>query len=480
VCDRLQRAWLRRVRQWVDSGQRGVAVQRWARQTGKSWAAIAFALCEMQRRPGLIVRYAALTAKSCAAIVLPTVRRLAAMQPEECRVTVSEWRGEVAAPNGSVLVWAGTDNEQFERLRGPRAHLIVLDEAAFYADLEGVERALLPQLNTTAGWALYVSSPPETPAHPFVQRDAAARGHGRWSHATIYDSPRYSPEAVAGIEAAEAQRLGVSVETLRATSYWQREYLASIVTEETRAALPAWTPEAEAALVGDWQRPQYFDGYVGLDVGRWGDPHFAVFGYHCPASNTFTVEYELEMPSATTHIGAFVEACKRLEAEAWGVSRWEGTLYGATRDDVARWPAHLRQLFDEAAPRQPYLRVGDDDARLVIDVRASHGYAVVPASKSDKYSAVDELNARIRERRWRVHRRCVRTIEQYRSTLWNRARSEWERTPRDHGDAVDVSVYVQRAIRWHRDCRPPAHPDAAYGIHSPQPAGWHGVFGRRP
>jgi hypothetical protein len=481
VCDKLQRAWLRRVRRAVNSGTRTSFVQRWGRQVGKSWACIAFALCEMQRRPGIIVRYAALTGKSCAAIVVPTFEALRATMPDDVRPVLSEQKGTITAPNGSTMVFAGTDNEQFDRLRGPKAHLIMLDESAFYADLEAVERALLPQLNTTNGLTLYFSSPPESSAHPWVQRDAAAQARGNWSRATIYDSPRYSPEAVAAIERAEAERLGLTVEALKTTTYWRREFEALIVTEEQRAALPAWTDEAAAELVGDWVRPEYFDGYVGADVGRWGDPHFGFLGYHDPATNTFTVEHELEMRSAPTHIGGFVDEMRRLEREAWGVNRWEGTLYGVTREDIAQWPEHLRYLFDEGAPRQPYLRVGDDDARLVIDVRATHGYGVVPAQKADKYKAVDDLNQRIRERRWRVHRRCVRTIEQYRSTLWNRSRSEWERTERDHGDAVDVSLYVQRAIRWHRDCRPPTPlpPELTASMpRKPTPQGWTGVFRR--
>lgn len=478
VCDSLQRAWLARVRAAVDAGKRGSFVQRWGRQVGKSWANIAFALCEMQRRPGIIIRYAALTGKSCAAIVKPTFEALAATMPEEMRPTLSEQKGTITAPNGSVMVFAGTDAEQFDRLRGPKAHLIMLDESAFYAELERVEAALTPQLNTTHGLVLYFSSPPESPAHPFAKRDAAHQASGNWSKATIYDSPRYSAEDIEGIERAEAERLGMTREELLASTYWEREYRANIVTEETRAALPAWTDELGAALTGEWERPPYFDGYVGLDVGRWGDPHFAALGYHCPATNTFTVECELEMPSASTHIGAFIDEVKRLERDVWGVNRWEGTLYGVTREDIAMWPPHLRTLYDADSPRQPFFRVGDDDARLVIDVRVSHGYAVVPAQKHDKFKSVDDLNQRIRERRWRIHRRCVRTLEQYRSTLWNRSRSEWERTDRDHGDAVDVSVYLQRAVRWHRDCRPPG-PVLDTPTYPTKPArtGWGAVFG---
>jgi hypothetical protein len=456
VCDRLQRAWLRRVRRAVDSGTRTSFVQRWGRQVGKSWACIAFALCEMQRRPGIIVRYAALTGKSCAAIVVPTFETLRATMPEDVRPVLSEQKGTITSPNDSTLVFAGTDNEQFDRLRGPKAHLIMLDESAFYADLEAVERALLPQLNTTNGLTLYFSSPPESSAHPWVQRDAAAQARGNWSRATIYDSPRYLPETVAAIERAEAERLGLTVEALKATTYWRREFEALIVTEEQRAAVPAWTDEAAAELVGEWVRPGHFDGYVSADPGGGGDPHATLFGYHDPSSNSVTVEDELELRSATAHVGLWAQAIRDKEAALWGVDRWEGTLSGATREWLVahRLDKEFLRVHSETAPRQPYLRVGDNDPTLTRDMALQHGLAVLPSEKHDKWVWVDTLNQLIRERRVRIHPRCVRLLEQLRSTLWNRTRSQWERTDRDHGDLVDCLVYLVRNVVWSRDCRP--------------------------
>lgn len=452
ICDEGQRAWLLKLRGDVDAQRQSAHVWRISRQRGKSHAALAFALSEMARRPGIIVRYAALTGKSCAAIVLPTLKWMQASMPFELHV--NEPKGTVTHPNGSTLVWAGCDLEQFDRLRGPKAHILMFDEASFYADLEAVERALLPQLTTTRGVALYLSSPPETPAHPFVQRDAAAQAQGRWVRETIYDNPRLGPEGAKAIEEAEAQRLGLSVEALKATTYWRREYMAEIVTEENRAAVPAWTDEAAVDLVGDWARPQHFDAYVGGDPGKTGDPHATLFAFYDPASNTITVEDELELRSATTHIGAWAAAIKEKEATLWGVNAWEGTLSGATLEHLnSLGLGDYTRVWSEKAPRQPYLRVSDDDARLTVDMAIQHGVAFLPSARHDKAVWVDTLNQVIRERRLRVHRRCVRLLEQLRSTLWNRTRSQWDRTAKDHGDLIDCAVYIVRNVVF-RDCRP--------------------------
>ena len=479
VCDPLQRAWLERVRGSIDTGQRSSFVARWGRQVGKSWAHIALALSEMQRRPGIIIRYAALTGKSCLAIVKPTFEAMAATMPDAIRPVLSEQKGTITSPNGSVMVFAGTDAEQFDRLRGPKAHLIMLDESAFFSELERVEAALTPQLNTTHGLVLYFSSPPESPSHPFARRDAAHQAQGRWSKATIYDSPRYSNDDIAGIERAESERLGMTREELLASTYWEREYRANIVTEQTRAALPAWTDEVMAELVGDWERPKYFDAYSAHDPGITGDPHASLFAYHDPAANCLVIEDELELRSATHHVGMWADVIKAKEAELWGVSRWEGTLLGASLDDFNRWPEYVRRVVGSEAPRQPYLRVGDAAGGRCLDLSQQHGLAVIPSAKHDKALWVDTANQLIRERRIRVHRRCVRLLEQMRSTLWNHTRSQWEHTDKDHGDAVDCLTYLVRNVRWHRDARPPP-PQGDWAFQPTQKrTGWAGVFSNR-
>ena len=462
-----QQAWVR----MLDATPPGSwAALEVSRQRGKTFTILAWAFGRLGRE-SLSAVFLAQTGANAEAIVRQFLKDVGPDLPPEWDVRLTD--GVVRFANGSELAVFGTDNAQYRRSRGRKAHIVLLSEAAFYADLADVEQVYQPQLQTTGGVGVYESSPALNPGHDFSRRCDAAAAVGRYVRDTFWSNPRIDHEAVIR---GEMERLGLTREQLLASTAFRREYLAERVTEETRAALPAWTLEAMAELVGDWQRPTHFDGYVGLDVGKWSDPHFGALGYHDPATNSFTIEYELEAQSSKG-IAPFIEEMRRMEASAWGVNRWEGTLYGVTREDIAQWPEHMRYLLDINAPRQPYLRVGDDDARLVIDVRTSHGYGVIPARKSDEYKSVDDLNQRIRERRWRVHKRCVRTIEQYKSTLWNRSRSDWEHTDRDHGDAVDVAKYLQRSIRWNRDCRPPPPVLDLPTYPAQRPTGWAGVFG---
>ena len=463
-------------RQWCEQilAGEGAHVLMVARQRGKSYAMLGLACCECQRVPGTIVRYAALTGKSAAAIALPTLRAIVETMPEELRPDIREDKGTVTFPNGSVLTWAGTDAEQFDRLRGPKAHLILLDECAFYADLERVESALLPQLTTTQGRVVYLSTPPESPAHPFVARYNAACAVGRGIHATVHENPRLGPGGVAALEASEANRLGMTVEALRESTYWRREYLAEIVTEESRAAVPAWTREAHAVIVQEVARPERFDGYVGLDVGFNPDPHALLLGWYDFPASTVVIEYEMELRGHT--VAQLAEAAKAKEAEAWGAMKWDGTLSAAqTWENLPEW---LAGKGHDRAPAQPYMRVGDDNVLVLAELAGSHGYAVLPTRKDDKHLAVDALNQLVVQRRLRIHPRCVRLVEQLYSTVWNKRRSGWERTAKDHGDLIDALVYLVRNVAWHRDVRP--KPRAFDMVAPPGTVSPWAALGRRP
>jgi hypothetical protein len=271
----------------------------------------------------------------------------------------------------------------------------------------------------------------------------------------------------------EAERLGLTEEELVASTYWRREYLAEFVTEESRAAVPAWTTEAERECVVAVERPQHFDAYVGLDLGFQPDPHFAAFGWLDFAAQALVVEEELELRGHT--VAQLAEAAKRTEAGLYGAMRYDGTLLGAV--DWGELPAWLAQAAHRNASRQPYLRVGDDDALVLAELAQSHGLAVLPTRKDDKHLAVDALNQLVRQRRLRVHPRCRRLIEQLRGTVWNRARTQWERTDKDHGDGIDAMVYLARNVRWHRDARP-AGPAPIRWPGQPQPTEGWGQLGK--
>ena len=446
-----QRAW--RTAFW-GSPPLSSTVWNIGRQRGKTFAAVYSALETGSTQRGAVIRYCAKTKDSAVAIVSPAWDALVSTMPEEMRPVKGRNDFEWLFPTtGATFVLFGTDAQSFAKGRGPKTTVQFFDEAGFYQDLVPVESALLPSLQTTGGRALYLSTPAESVGHPYTARIYAAMAAGRYQHDTFWSNPRVNHEAV--IE-AERTRLGMTREQFLACTYFRREYLAEIVTDEGRAALPAWNREAAAVLVGDWERPRFFDAYQAHDPGKTGDPHASLFGWHDPATATLTIEDELELRSMSHTIKGWADAVKAKEAQLYGATSWDGTLMGARdwNQEFGQLPEYLQRSISDKAPRQPYLRVGDNDGLVLATLNAEQGLAVIPTAKSDKHHAVDSVNQLIVERRIRIHRRCVRLIEQLYSTVWNRTRSEWERTDRDHGDLIDDLVYIARNVRWHRDCRP--------------------------
>lgn len=452
VCDVNQRRWLRQLDEIRRSGE-GSECWDISRQVGKSYAALGYAVNLGLEIPGAIIRYAAKTKDSAAGILLPNLELLLATCPPELRPWPSSTAGCLEFHNGSRLWWAGTDNQSFDRLRGPRSHLILLDEAAFYdaEDFEKIEAALLPSLQTTGGCVLYLSTPPESPGHPFKARYTAARARGRGQHATIWDNPRRSKAWIERFLRGEAARLGLTYEAFLETTYYRREFLAEFVLEESRAAVPCWDEKMKEARVIARERPKFFDGYVSVDWGGYErDPDAALFCWFDFSRQVLYVEVEFE--GRKNELDTLADAWRKIESDLWGVDKFDGTLSGAT--DWEDIPAWLVGRLHAKAPRQPYLRVGDHDDKLMATLASKYGYAVLPAAKHNKHVEMDLLNTRIRKGNVEIHPRCVRLIEQLSTTVWNKHRTEWERTPKDHGDLVDCLLYAVRSVRWHRDCRP--------------------------
>jgi hypothetical protein len=384
--------------------------------------------------------------------------------PEHLRPTFNKDEHRWEWKNEAVLKFAGTDAESFARQRGPRSHIILLDESAFYQKLPEVESALIAQLQSTNGWLLYLSTPPLSPSHPFVARYRSAEFAGRSEHETIEDNPRLRANGAEQFLRAEAARMGQSYEEFRASTYCRREYFAEVVTEESRAAVPTWTPQVAKECVIEISRPKYFDAYVAYDPGG-RDPHFVAFSYWHFELAALVVEDELEMrDSDTLKLASLIKA---KEVQLYGEKQFNGTLRGA-KDHIDKLPEYMREVIDRESPKQPYVRFSDTSTQAIMDLYRLHGLGFIPTAKDDKEWAVMELVGLVRRKRLIIHPRCKRLISQLESVLWNEQRSEWVRAEGpdgNHGDGIDALVYTLRNVNRHRD--PSPKPVDLWGMNAP-------------
>lgn len=386
-----------------------------ARRWGKSLFCCAMAIMAALSKAEAQIRYAAPTAKMVRSIIEPHMRRICADAPPELRPehnrTASVWR----FPNGSEIHVAGCDGGGADRLRGVSTDLGIVDEAGFVADLAYVvQDVLLPQTLTCGGRIILPSTPPHTPGHDFAGYAERAEAAGAYYHATIHDAPHITPELVDEY----ARESGG-----RDHSTFRREYMAQFVVDAELAVLPEFSRE-ERHVVMDFDRPEHADWYVAMDVGFY-DQTFAVFGFLDFETATLRIWDELSLQRATSADIAMAVAAKEAEL-------------GIT----------------------PHRRVVDAPAITVADLNRSGDGRWALARKDDRFAALNHLRRHIADHRVLVHPRCRQLIAHMRHAIWNKARTQYERSA-DHGhfDGVDAVKYLLRAVSWNRDPRPVVTPD---------------------
>jgi hypothetical protein len=308
-------------------------------------------------------------------------------------------------PNGSVIRVVGCeDRKKANRLRGPFAHLCIVDEAAFVDVLAYVVRSVLaPQLLTTGGRMLITSTPPDSPAHPFLDYVASATARGLYYHRTAYDAPHLTDERIARFcdEAGGEDSID-----------WLREGLARLVVDKLRAIVPEFST-FEAELVGEIERPEYFDPYVVADFGM-ADLSVVLFAYWHFTLGKIVVEDELVFENTGgTKIG-------------WAIREHEPKL----------WPG-----------LSVFMRVIDADVMVLRDIADEVHLPASPPKKDNLEAQVGALRSVCHRRGLLYHPRCATAIAHMRHGIWNTGRSAFARTGETgHADGVAASMYLVRSV----------------------------------
>lgn len=427
-----------------------------SRQRGKSWLCCVLWVVLCHCIPKFVVKYCAQQQKSVRAIVQPTVDAIVEDCPEELRPRFVSDDSKWLFSNGSNCTAAGADNGHYTALRGQRAHLVIKDEAGFYPDYDAVDRVLSPQLSTTKGITIDASTPPETPGHPYTTTAMAAKQRGRYSHRTIYNHPRMTPEEIEAFLTKEAAKKGLTLEQFKDTTYYKREFLCQHVMEEGRAVVPEWAMLAvkpceehpEGVTIGqlatrEWVRPERYTAYTVVDPGS-TDLFAGLFAYYDFVAAKLIVEDEaIERDPDTDTAG---EALKAGEARTWGED------LGAGKVDAV-------------------LRFCDVDRRLVKDLaQAPHNLPFVFTEKADVDAARNNCRAMLARGEIIINPRCKTLLLTLETAIWNERRTDIVRTRQTgHADAFMALVYLVRNLQKERNPFPPA-PDTTV-LQRPTPKG---------
>lgn len=381
-----------------------------ARQFGKSFWLVCKALETAQRIPKARIRYGAAYQTDVKEFILPAFEFILQTCPEGIK---PKWRGfdsKWIFPNGAQIKIVGLDRNP-NAMRGNSLDLIIIDEAGFVMNLLYLYRSVIIPATTHRPNCLVImaSTPPATPAHPFVDFCQKAELEGAYAKLTIYDNPMLTQK--------DFDRLAEEVGGYESTT-WRREYLCEFVTDSDSAIIPEWDDkwimeDKTDDLTAFWHR------YVAMDLGV-VDLTASIYGYYNFRQGYIYLEDELVVNGPTMTTDNLSDAIKVKEKSLWGA-------------------------------KPVFRRIADNNNLLLLqDMAHLHDLSFAPTSKESLHAMVNEVRMWAASGRIRVHPRCQQLIGCLRYGIWDNKRVKFARSSSyGHFDAIAALVYLVRNIDVH-------------------------------
>jgi hypothetical protein len=397
-----------------------------SRQYGKTFIGLLISTEDAIRNAGWSIGYTAATRAALWQFVQPNMETLLSDCPTDLRPDWSGLTSDYVFPNGSFIHLAGVNNGHENDARGPRRHLMMNEEAGFVDRFEYLHDSVeLPMLTTTGGRILNITTPAETAAHESHAFRERCRVAGRYIKRTIDDNRHLSDGAKAKI----IQQAGG-----RDSTNARRELFCEWVTDASRAIVPEYDEKADAEIAAEEPPPPTFEQPIVSMDPAFEDGHAILFGYYDFRRAKLVIQAEALLHRQTTDKVA--EVIRATEAKLWG----EGL-------------------------RTP-VRWSDTDLRLIEDLSVLHRLPFQPTAKDDKEAQINALRMRVKSRGLHISPSCVALRRQLRLGIWNKQRSQFERTKEDgHFDAVDALVYMLRNAPVYENPYPAVPPGVTDATH---------------
>ncbi len=412
-----------------------------SRRFGKSFVLCLIATELCIQKEGIIVHYAAPTAKMVKNILVPIMRQIFRDAPKDLRPRWKKMEGLWEFPNGSVIHMAGVDNQGADNLRGMASWAFILDEAGFMDSLEYmISDIALPQTLTTDGRILIASTPSRYPGHYFSELCKEAEGTGNFVHRTIYDSSTITEKL---LEEYMRESGGENSAT------WKREYLAEETIDETNAIIPEYQ-EAAPFIELRWEVPKHRDTYTVMDLGWSPDFSFVVFAYRDFLSAKTVIEGEFVCWKMVTDDLA--------EGIIQGEHKYFG-LHGHLYRDGKLMGREERMKAAKANPKapRPYGRYSDIDKQIMHDLNVLHGvmFSAVQKPPGEKEAGINALRLAIKQHELIIHPRCKELRKHLKNGTWNDLHTDFKRIPGyGHFDGIDAARYLVRHVDKHHNPYP--------------------------
>lgn len=408
-----------------DADDNATLVWLLARQSGKSVALALIALEQCLRKPNSIVKLLTDTKLHAQSIFDPIFKMLLEDCPEHLKPTYIESKFTYHFANGSSIQLAGSDNKHYERLRGQKSDLVLVDEAGFCDNLKHIVKSiLLPTLTHTGGKIVLASTPPTNPDHDFYEFIEQAELNSTLTKKTIHDNPLLKGEQVQRI----IKEMGGEN-----SPQFRREYLCEVIREEENVLFPEFNIELENEIVKEWPKPPFYDTYVAMDLG-YKDLTAVLFAYYDFRADKVIFEDEIVLSGKELQLPDLTERILKKEADLW-----------------------TNPLSNEV--KVPLMRVSDINYIVTQEIAriSNNKLTFVAAKKDDNESALNNLRVMLASKKIIINPRCKTLIRHLRNCKWKNVETKttFARSPDNgHYDAVDAAKYLVRSISYAKNPYP--------------------------
>lgn len=422
----------RKIRRWQRKGDGRVYALDISRRWGKSVLCVLLAFEQAIQNAGHRIVYIAPTYEMVRKIILPLVAEMTQSCPPRLQPEWVKSENTYRFPNGSSIELIGLDVRP-DGARGTGVDWVVLDEAAFFQNLEYMLVSVLyPQLlGRPHARIVAASTPPKTPAH-YWTLTLVPECIGRNAHdkKTLDDADQYSQEEIDYFYSLmPGGREGVAA---------RREYKAEHIADDSLVIVPEFRAMQEH-LVCEVKPPTWRDCYVAMDPG-YHDLTAVLFAYWHFDKGALVIEDEIAEPRLNSR--DIADRIKAKEAKLWkDCRRRSGTVSHETKPN-------------------PYLRFSDTEPRLLSDLAREHGLLFIPTQKDNLEAQVDQVRVAVQQGRILIHPRCKRLIAHLQHGIWkkNKRGHLFDREDDEglkHFDLIAALVYLWRNVNKKRNPTPP-------------------------
>lgn len=398
------------------------------RRAGKSSFGLNWLAEDAIKNPGSVSAFFAPVKEGLRDYIVPIIAKTLEDCPEDLRPTLDSSL-TLTFPNGSRIVFRGSNNQQHRIRRGNAFRRVFIDEARDVDDLDNLlESVVMPSLFSTNGRVMISSTPADTEDHPLYPIKQQAEKEGWYFKATILDAGSYDPADFTPERIAQWKR-----ETTDEVA-WKREYMAEWVKDPTKIIIPEWQDSYVQAVPHD-EYFQHYHKYVAMDLGV-KDKTAAIFGYYDFKAAKLVIEAEFALKDSDVLTDKIARKVKSME-----VSLGYQLSHDRQNDEYKSLLPH----------QKTFRRVADNNNLLLLnDLNALYHLDFFPTRKDELPAMINLVREWVKDGRVIVNPSCVEMLGCLRNAVWDKNKKELARSKvYGHFDALMALVYMVRNVDTH-------------------------------